>query len=69
MSRRRRAGSGVDAHHERAAAEGARILAPRQSQPWGLRDYEALYLEDRQWNFSEREREVVPEDWGATPVE
>ena len=55
----------VDAHHEQAFAEGAEILTPLQDQPWGLRDYEALDLEGRWWNFSQRLKVVEPEDWGA----
>jgi uncharacterized glyoxalase superfamily protein PhnB len=59
----------VDAHHERARAEGAQILTRPQDQPWGLRDYEALDLEGRWWNFSQRLKEVAPEDWGATSLD
>jgi uncharacterized glyoxalase superfamily protein PhnB len=59
----------VDAHYEQARAEGAQILIPPHDQPWGLRDYEALDLEGRWWNFSQRLEDVDPEDWGATRVE
>ena len=46
----------VDAHYDRALAEGAQILTPPHDQPWGLRDYEALDVEGRWWNFSQRLR-------------
>jgi len=58
----------VDDHFERARSEGAQILAPPQDQPWGLRDYEAVDLEGRLWNFSQRLRVVEPEEWGADRV-
>lgn len=56
----------VDAHVERARSEGARIVAEPADQPWGWRDYEALDLEGRQWNFSQEGDSASPEDWGAT---
>ena len=59
----------VDAHYDRALAEGAQILTPPHDQPWGLRDYEALDVEGRWWNFSQRLKDVDPEDWGASRVE
>ena len=58
----------VNVHYEQARAQGAEILAPPRDQPWGLRDYEVLDLEGRQWNFSERLRDVEPEEWGADRV-
>ena len=36
-------------------------------QPWGLRDYEAVDLEGRQWNFSQHLHDAEPQEWGATP--
>ena len=56
----------VDAHFEVARGEGARILTEPTDQPWGLRDYETIDLEGRQWNFSQVVRETQPSDWGAT---
>ena len=58
----------VDADYEHARAEGAQILVAPRDQPWGLRDYEALDLEGRFWNFSHRLRDVEPADWGARRV-
>jgi uncharacterized glyoxalase superfamily protein PhnB len=59
----------VDAHYEHARAHGARILVPPRDQPWGLRDYEALDLEGRQWNFSEHLRDATAQDWGASALD
>ena len=58
----------VDAHCVRARAEGARLVSEPRDQPWGLRDYEAVDLEGRVWNFSQHVRTTEPEDWGATPT-
>jgi uncharacterized glyoxalase superfamily protein PhnB len=58
----------VDAHCTRARAEGARLVSEPRDQPWGLRDYEAVDLEGRVWNFSQHLRTPAPEDWGATPT-
>lgn len=58
----------VDAHHARAKAEGALILAGPKDQPWGLRSYSALDLDGRQWEFALQVRTVTPEDWGARRV-
>jgi len=56
----------VDGHCAQARAEGARLMSEPRDQPWGLRDYEAVDLEGRIWNFSQHLRTVQPEDWGAT---
>ena len=44
----------VDAHHARAAAEGARIVSEPQDMFWGDRRYEALDLEGHRWHFAQR---------------
>ena len=44
----------VDAHHRRAAAEGAHILSDPQDMFWGDRRYEALDLEGHRWHFAQR---------------
>jgi uncharacterized glyoxalase superfamily protein PhnB len=44
----------VDAHHRRAAAEGARIESEPQDMLWGDRRYEALDLEGHRWHFAQR---------------
>jgi uncharacterized glyoxalase superfamily protein PhnB len=59
----------VDAHHERADAEGASILTAPQDQPWAIREYEALDLEGHHWQFGQQLRVVEPEEWGASRVD
>ena len=49
--------------------KGLELLTEPTDQPWGLREHEAFDLEGRQWNFSQRIRETVPEDWGATSTD
>jgi uncharacterized glyoxalase superfamily protein PhnB len=56
----------VDAHLQHARDEGAQLLTGVADQPWGLRDYEAVDLEGRCWNFSQHIRATTPEEWGAT---
>ncbi len=43
----------VDAHHERAAAEGAEITMPLNDAFYGFRRYEARDLEGHSWHFAE----------------
>jgi uncharacterized glyoxalase superfamily protein PhnB len=56
----------VDAQFEHARASGAVTTSEPTNQPWGLRDFEVLDLEGRQWNFSQHLRDVTPDEWGAT---
>jgi uncharacterized glyoxalase superfamily protein PhnB len=44
----------IDAHYERARAEGARIVMELEDMFWGDRRYEALDLEGHRWHFAER---------------
>ncbi len=44
----------VDAHHRRAAAEGAQVLSEPEDMVWGDRRYEALDLEGHRWHFAQR---------------
>jgi uncharacterized glyoxalase superfamily protein PhnB len=44
----------VDAHHRRAAAEGARIESEPEDMLWGDRRYEAFDLEGHRWHFAQR---------------
>jgi uncharacterized glyoxalase superfamily protein PhnB len=46
----------VDAHHRRAATEGARILNEPEDMLWGDRRYEALDLDGHRWHFAQRRR-------------
>ena len=39
------------------------MISEPTDQPWGLRDYEAVDLEGRQWNFSQHLHDTEPRDW------
>ena len=56
----------VDAHHERAQAHGARIVAAPADFPYGERQYTAEDPAGHQWTFSETLADVAPETWGGT---
>jgi uncharacterized glyoxalase superfamily protein PhnB len=45
--------SNIDAHYQRAAAHGARIVLDLSDTFWGDRRYEALDLEGHRWHFAE----------------
>jgi uncharacterized glyoxalase superfamily protein PhnB len=55
----------VDAHHRRAAAFGARVLAEPADFPYGERQYTVVDLAGHRWTFSETTADVAPEDWGG----
>ena len=44
----------VDAHYERAVAEGANVVSEPQDMFWGDRRYEAFDLEGHRWHFAQR---------------
>lgn len=46
----------VDAHHQRAALEGARVMSEPEDMLWGDRRYEALDLDGHRWHFAQRRR-------------
>lgn len=52
----------VDAHYARAAAAGATILEPVTDQFYGDRNYRAVDCEGHRWIFSQRVKEVSPEE-------
>jgi uncharacterized glyoxalase superfamily protein PhnB len=58
----------VDALYERARAAGAEITEEPADQAYGDRRFGAKDPEEHQWWFSQRVRELAPEDWGATPA-
>jgi uncharacterized glyoxalase superfamily protein PhnB len=58
----------ADAHHERAAAGGARILNPPTDYPYGERQYTAADLGGHHWTFSQSIADVDPASWGATNI-
>lgn len=53
-----------DAHHDRAAAEGAEIVMELTDQPYGSREYAATDPEGNVWAFGTY-RPAVPEPAGA----
>jgi uncharacterized glyoxalase superfamily protein PhnB len=56
----------VDRQFDHVRGFGAVATSEPKDQPWGLRDFEVLDLEGRQWNFSQHLRDVTPDEWGAT---
>ncbi|HEX5830049.1 MAG TPA: VOC family protein [Gemmatimonadaceae bacterium] len=56
----------VHAHHARAKAAGARILAPPTDYPYGERQYSAEDLGGHCWTFSHSIADVDPATWGGT---
>jgi uncharacterized glyoxalase superfamily protein PhnB len=55
----------VDAHHERAASCGARIISPPADYPYGERQYTAEDVGGHRWTFSQSIADVDPSDWGG----
>jgi uncharacterized glyoxalase superfamily protein PhnB len=55
----------ADAHHERAARGGARILNPPTDYPYGERQYSAEDLGGHRWTFSQSIADIDPASWGA----
>jgi uncharacterized glyoxalase superfamily protein PhnB len=58
--------SDVDAHHEHAAARGAKILDPPKDFPYDERHYEAEDLAGHHWDFTQSIADLAPQDWGGT---
>ncbi|MDQ6921769.1 MAG: VOC family protein [Candidatus Dormibacteraeota bacterium] len=58
----------VDAHFERAKANGARIVMEPTDFEYGERQYTAEDPAGHQWTFSETLTDVAPEEWGGTPI-
>ena len=56
------------AHHERARAQGARILMEPTDFDFGERQYAAEDPAGHHWTFSETLADVAPEQWGGTSV-
>ncbi|MHC4997131.1 MAG: VOC family protein [Planctomycetota bacterium] len=52
----------VDAHYERAKAEGAEIISPPEDQFYGDRSYRVKDLEGHEWGFGTHIEDVAPED-------
>lgn len=58
----------VQAHYQRAQAEGAVIFEELNETVYGERQYVALDLDGHRWLFSQHVRDLAPQDWGATPA-
>jgi uncharacterized glyoxalase superfamily protein PhnB len=59
----------VDAHCRRAAAEGARIVQPPATHPYGERQYTALDVGGHRWTFTQSVADSDPADWGGVLVQ
>jgi uncharacterized glyoxalase superfamily protein PhnB len=59
----------VDAHYENAVAQGARIMRPPVTYPYGERQYTVADHIGRTWTFSQSVADIDPRDWGGTPGE
>jgi uncharacterized glyoxalase superfamily protein PhnB len=59
----------VDAHHARAEAAGATILAPPTDHPYGERQYTAVDPAGHAWTFSQSIADVHPASWGGVLVD
>ncbi|HXA53101.1 MAG TPA: VOC family protein, partial [Candidatus Acidoferrum sp.] len=57
----------VNAHHEHARQNGARILRPPTDYPFGERQYRVEDFAGNRWTFSQSIADVDPADWGGTP--
>jgi uncharacterized glyoxalase superfamily protein PhnB len=55
----------VDAHFDRAKAEGAEITEAPTDQEYGDRRYGAKDPEGQRWFFAQKIRKVEPAEWGA----
>jgi uncharacterized glyoxalase superfamily protein PhnB len=55
----------VDAHAERAAREGARIINEPTDYPYGERQYSVEDFAGHQWTFSQTIADIDPASWGG----
>jgi uncharacterized glyoxalase superfamily protein PhnB len=58
----------VAAHFERARANGAEIVEPLTTMPFGERQYTAKDHAGHWWTFSQHVADIAPEAWGAIPA-
>lgn len=58
----------LDAHYERARANGARIVEAPSDHPYGERQYAAEDLAGHRWTFSQSIADVAPEEWGGESI-
>ncbi len=55
----------IDAHLARVMAAGAKIVEGLNETVYGEWQYVAEDLEGHRWLFSQRVRDVSPDEWGA----
>jgi uncharacterized glyoxalase superfamily protein PhnB len=58
--------SDVDAHHQKAKREGAKIWEDLHETIYGERQYGVEDLDGHQWLFSQHAHDVSPDAWGAS---
>ena len=56
----------VDAHHDHARRQGARVLSPPTDYSYGERQYSVEDLAGHHWTFTQAIADLAPEDWGGT---
>lgn len=56
---------GIDAHFDRAAAAGAKVLSPPTDYSYGERQYTVADPGGHVWTFSESIADVDPSAWGG----
>jgi uncharacterized glyoxalase superfamily protein PhnB len=56
----------VDAHHDHARRQGARVLSPPTDYSYGERQYSVEDLDGHHWTFTQAIADLAPEDWGGT---
>ena len=56
----------VDAHHDHARRQGARVLSPPTDYSYGERQYAVEDLAGHHWTFTQAIADLAPEDWGGT---
>ena len=59
----------LQAHHDRASRNGARILKGPAEYPYGERQYTAADLAGHEWTFSESVADRLPEEWDGVTAE
>ena len=59
----------ADSLSERARQQGARILKPPTSYPYGERQCNIEDPFGHRWTLTQSISDVAPEDWGGTPVD
>jgi uncharacterized glyoxalase superfamily protein PhnB len=58
----------VDAHYERARAQGAKVIEPPIDREYGERECTLEDLAGHRWQFTETVRDVAPEEYGCETV-